>query len=113
MSYVLLGALAILVLVLLYRLVPKGSLRRLRGQMRWIVGGAAALLSAFLLVRGRVDFAGITGAAAFSILKFGRLGPLTFESETLSADNDSAVRSRYIAMRLDHATGDISGKVKR
>ena len=53
----------------------------------------------------------VFGGVAFSILRYGRLGPISFESDTPSVDNASAVRSRYIAMTLDHATGEVTGKV--
>jgi hypothetical protein len=111
MTYVFLAALAVLGLALLYRAVIRGRIHKTRRYLRWIAGGAAALLGGFLLLRGRFELAGLAGAAAFSILKFGRLGPLTFESATLSDNNDSAVRSRYISMRLDHATGAVTGRV--
>ena len=79
--------------------------------MRWIVGGIAALTAGFFLLRGRIEIARVLGGVAFSILRFGRLGPISFESDTPSDDNASAVRSRYIAMTLDHATGEVTGKV--
>jgi hypothetical protein len=99
---------ALLIVIQLVRLLGR---RRLLQGVRWIVGGTAALLAVFLLLRGRVDIASIVGALAFTILRYGRLGPLVIGGGQASEDNKSAVRSRYISMTLDHASGDVSGRV--
>jgi hypothetical protein len=48
---------------------------------------------------------------AFSVLRYGRLGPLVIGGGDVSEDNESGVRSRFITMNLDHASGEISGRV--
>ena len=111
MTYVLWGGAALLGVVLLYQLVMRSNLKKVAQYSRWIVGGAAALATAVLLLRGQIGIASITGYAAFSILKFGRIGPWSFESSQIGEDNASTVKSRYIAMTLDHDTGTIEGRV--
>lgn len=111
MSYVLLGGAGLIGALILYQLFLKADLRKFVRYLRWFVGGAVALLTALLLFRGQVGIASITGYAAFMILRFGRLGPWSFESNTIGQDNESTVRSRFIVMTLDHDTGEVAGKV--
>jgi hypothetical protein len=111
MSYVLLGGLAILA-----ALWGWSAYSRLRPAMRadvlrWGLGGAAALLTVGLALARRIDLAAFTGAAAFSILKYGRLGPITLGGGGVSGENVSKVRSRYLAMTLDHDSGAVQGRV--
>src|SRR5690606_23614029 len=77
----------------------------------WGVGGLLAALTGFLLLRGQIGIASITGPVAFMILRFGRIGRFSFEGTTPSDDNESTVRSRYISMKLDHDTGEVEGRV--
>jgi hypothetical protein len=105
---VLAGLVGLLIAAQLARRVGRARLLR---SLRWIIGGVAALLAVFLLLRGRVDVASIIGAVAFTVLRYGRLGPLVIGGGDVSEDNESGVRSRFITMNLDHATGDISGRV--
>jgi hypothetical protein len=111
MNYVLLGGAALVGALVLYQILFKADLRKVVRSMRWIVGGAVALLTALLLFRGQVGIASITAYLAFMILRFGRVGPWSFESTTLGEDNESTVRSRFITMTLDHDTGEVAGKV--
>lgn len=111
MQYLLLAAVALIGIGIVLRMVLAANPRHVARLLRWAAGGTAAVIAGFFLLRGRIEVAAVVGAAAFSILRFGRLGPIRFESDTPSVDNTSAVRSRYIAMRLDHATGEVSGKV--
>lgn len=111
MQYVLLAGVGLLVIGIALSVLRRANPRTVARAMRWIVGGIAALAAGYFLLRGRVEIALVLGSVAFPILRFGRIGPWTFESETPSEDNISSVRSRYIAMTLDHATGAVSGKV--
>lgn len=79
--------------------------------LRWITGGGAALIAVLLLLARRIDIAVFFGFVAYTILVRGRIGPFSFESETLSQNNISKVRSRYFAMELDHDTGEVKGRV--
>ncbi|HEV7278236.1 MAG TPA: DnaJ domain-containing protein [Devosiaceae bacterium] len=102
------GLVGLLVITVLFRRVGKARLLR---SLRWIIGGTAAVLALFLILRGRADIGGILGAVAFTVLRYGRLGPLVIGGSDVSEDNESGVKSRFITMNLDHATGDISGRV--
>jgi hypothetical protein len=79
--------------------------------LRWGVGGGAALIALLLVFARRIDIASFFAIAAYAVLARGRLGPFSFESETLGEDNVSKVRSRYFAMELDHASGEVQGRV--
>lgn len=111
MNYLLLGGAAVVGALVLYQILFRADLRRVVRYMRWIVGGAVALLTALLLFRGQIGVASITGYLAFMILRFGRVGPWSFESGTIGDDNESTVKSRFITMTLDHDTGEVVGKV--
>ena len=111
MGYVLLSGVA--VLVALWAWSAYGRLRPAAraGVLRWGLGGGAALLTIGLAFARRIDLATFTGAAAFSILRYGRLGPITVGGDSVSPENISKVRSRYFAMTLDHDSGDVAGRV--
>jgi hypothetical protein len=111
MGYVLLAGLVLVVGYALYRLYSRlGSAMRAQ-VLRWGVGGSAALLTVGLAFGRRIDLAVFTGAAAFQVLRFGRLGPINLGGDTLNGDNVSKVRSRFFAMVLDHDTGTVAGRV--
>ena len=111
MNYVLVGGLAIVAALVAFRVLFKADIRRVARSMRWIVGGLAALLAAFLSIRGQAWIGALIGAGAYSILRYGRLGPIVFESGEPSEDIESSVRSRFISMTLDHASGSVEGRV--
>ncbi|HTN63271.1 MAG TPA: DnaJ domain-containing protein [Devosia sp.] len=111
MSYVLLGGVAVLVALAAYQYLRKVERRQLMRSLRWVVGGLAALIAVFLLLARRVDLALFAGAAAFTVLRSGRLGRFSFESAAGDAGNVSKVKSRYFAMELDHDTGTVKGRV--
>ncbi|MDP1732161.1 MAG: DnaJ domain-containing protein [Devosia sp.] len=111
MNYVLIGGAALIGVLVLYQLLRKTEVRRLIDGLRWIVGGAAALLAVFLMLRGQVGIASLVGFGAYSILHLGRLGPIVFDTGGIGEANESVVKSRYFAMTLDHASGAVAGRV--
>ncbi|SFZ83396.1 hypothetical protein SAMN02983003_1620 [Devosia enhydra] len=112
MTYVLAGGIALIGIVLLWNAFQRADMRKLVRALRWIVGGLAALAAVVLVLRGQVGIGSIVGAGAWSILKFGRIGPLVFGGgPDLSEDNRSEVRSRFFEMRLDHSSGEVEGRV--
>jgi hypothetical protein len=111
MQYVLLGGAALVGLLFLYQYFRKARARQIARGFRWLAGGALALLSVFLVARGQIGIATLTGPVAFMILRYGRVGSFSFESATVSDDNESTVKSRFISMRLDHDTGATEGRV--
>jgi hypothetical protein len=111
MSYVLLGIIGVLGLLWAWSAYARLRPAMRANVLRWGLGGAAVLLTAGLALARRLDLAAFTGAAAFSILRYGRLGPITLGGDGTSAENVSEVRSRYFAMTLDHDSGAVSGRV--
>ena len=111
MGYVLVGAIAVLAALWAWSAYSRLRPAMRADVLRWGLGGGAVLLTAGLALGRRFDLAAFTGAAAFSILKYGRLGPITLGGGDVSADNVSKVRSRYLAMTLDHDSGAVTGRV--
>jgi hypothetical protein len=112
MSYILLGGVAVLASLAAYQYLRRLDRRSLLGGLRWLVGGGGALLALLLLLARRFDLALFAGAAAFSVLRTGRLGPFSLDSGPGQAGNVSRVRSRYFTMELDHDTGSVQGRVR-
>ena len=111
MNYVLIGGVALLAVLVLYQVFRKADLRKLVRNLRWVVGGITGLLAAFLLLRGQVGIASVVGFGAYSILRWGRLGPVVFDAGGFDEPNESEVNSRFFSMRLDHGSGAVSGRV--
>jgi hypothetical protein len=112
MNYVLIGGAALVGLIAFYQFfLRRANVRKLARYIRWAVGGAVALLTGFLLLRGQVGIASVTGYVAYLILRYGRIGGFSFEDPNLGEDNESTVRARFISMTLDHDTGEVRGKV--
>jgi hypothetical protein len=112
MNYVLLGGAAIVGLIAFYQLVlRKADAHKIARYIRFAVGGAIGLLTAFLLARGQVGIASVTGYLTYLIVRYGRIGGFSFEDPNLGDDNESAVKARFISMTLDHDTGEVTGRV--
>jgi hypothetical protein len=112
MTYVLIGGAALVGLFAIYQLyLRRANVRKLARYIRWGVGGAVAVLTGLLLLRGQVGIASVTGYLAWLILRHGRIGGFSFEDPDPSVDNESAVRARFISMTLDHDTGEVTGRV--
>lgn len=112
MSWIFLGALVILAGLWLFQAMRNMDRRVLMRSLRWIVGGFAALGAVGGLLFRRIDMAMLLGAVAASVLLRGRLGQFSFDSVTGGGGgNISKVRSRYLAMELDHDTGELSGRI--
>jgi hypothetical protein len=111
MSYILLGGATLLAILAAYQYLRRLQPRTFRLGLRWVIGGAGALLTIGLLLARRIDLAVFVGAAAFSVLRTGRLGPFSLEGNPGQPGNVSEVRSRYFAMELDHDTGTVAGRI--
>lgn len=109
MSYVFLGALALLAILAIYQFLRGVDRRLLMTGLRWLVVGVAGLAAAFMIFARRIDIALILGATAISVWRTGRLGPFSFDGPP--EGNISKVQSRYLAMELDHDTGAVEGRV--
>ena len=112
MSWVFLVALVLLGVAWVLFSLRRLDRRFLMRGLRWIVGGGAMLVAIAALLFRRIDIAMIVGAVAASVLLRGRLGQFSFDSfGSGPSGNVSKVRSRYLAMELDHDTGELSGRV--
>ena len=111
MTYFFLGGVALLTALAAYQYLRGISPRDLMAGLRWVVGGGAALLAAGLLLARRFEIGLFVGAAAFQVLRYGRLGPFSFDRGVPQGGNVSRIKSRYFAMELDHDTGAVAGRV--
>ncbi len=112
MVYLLLGGAGLVAVWFFLRWYAKADVRKVVKGTRWLVGGGAAVLAAFLALRGQLLLASFLAPVAVSVLRFGRRGPLDCNTtESIGSAEESAVRSRFIAMHLDHDTGTVSGRV--
>lgn len=111
MTYLFIGGLAILAALAAYNVLRKVDRRRWMRGLRWLVGGAGALAAVALLFARRFDIAVFVGAAAISVLRTGRLGPISFDGPSGGEGNVSKVKSYRFAMELDHDTGAVTGQV--
>jgi hypothetical protein len=111
MSWFFLGALALVGIGWVIFALRNLDRRLLVRGLRWGVGGVAALLAVAALLFRRFDMVMILGAVAVSVLMRGRLGQFSFDSLGTGGGNVSKVKSRYLAMELDHDTGELTGRV--
>ncbi|KFC64506.1 Heat shock protein DnaJ domain protein [Devosia sp. LC5] len=111
MTYVFIGGLVLLAALAAYNYLLKIERRKLMQVLRWLVGGLGILIALGLLFARRFDIALFIGAAAFAVLRTGRLGPISFEGPVGEASHISKVQSYSFVMELDHDTGAVSGRV--
>lgn len=88
-----------------------GNLASLLAILRVVIGGGSLLVAAILGLGGRVGPASILAAIGASVLFRGRLGPIDFNTTQTPKGQASSVKSRFIAMHLDHENGDMAGQV--
>ncbi|HQZ13531.1 MAG TPA: DnaJ domain-containing protein [Devosia sp.] len=111
MQYVLIGGGALLALMVAMQFTRNTTPRKMARMLRWVAGGLLAAMSLLFVMRGAAGLATFTGPVAYMILRYGRIGNFSFEGVEASEDNESTVKSRFIAMTLDHDTGAVSGRV--
>src|SRR5690606_7497300 len=80
MTYFFIGGALLLAALAAWQYLKKLGRQRVMRGLRWVVGGAAALLAPGLILVRRYDIALFVGAAAVSSLRRGRLGPYSFET---------------------------------
>jgi hypothetical protein len=111
MSIILLGGAALLAILAIYQYVRRLHPHAFRFGLRWLVGGVSVLVTLGFLLARRIDLALFAGAAAFSVLRTGRLGPFSLDGSPSQPANVSEVRSQFFAMELDHDTGTVNGRI--
>lgn len=112
MIWLVLAGAAGIALVYLGSLFVSGNIRQLVRTLRWIVGGSLMAGAALLGMRGQLMIGSFLAAGAMSVLMRGRLGPIDFGAGMSSPNNASTVSSRFFAMRLEHETGRVEGRVR-
>ena len=111
MAYAAFGVLALVVLYLLARAFVAMPARDVAHALKTFGAAFAALAGTGLLFTGRFGLALVTlGATAMAVRALWR-GPLG--ADPLRRDQGSSVETDLLAMRLDHATGEVDGRVKR
>ena len=114
MTYFFIGGVVLLAGLAAYQYLRGRNRAQLIRGLRWAVGGVAVLLAVLLLLARRFDIALFVGAAAYTILRSGRIGRFSFDSlgKAPAGGNVSQVNSHYFAMKLDHDSGTVEGWVR-
>ncbi len=124
MTYLLLGIALLFALILAMRLITAANPATLAQILRWSLMVMGVGLAVLLLVRGQVLLAAVPGGlAAFA---WRALGPMAVAGLWRAARNKasaraasgtrggrSGVETAWLAMTLDHASGDVSGTVRQ
>ena len=111
MAYAAFGLLALVILYLLARAFVAMPARDVAHALKTFAAAFAALAGTGLLFTGRFGLALVTlGATAMAVRALWR-GPLG--ADPMRGDQGSSVETDLLAMRLDHATGEVDGRVKR
>lgn len=111
MTYFFGAAVSLILGLYLYGMYRSGNVAALMSILRVIIGGGALLVAAILGLGGRVGPAGVLAALGASVLLQGRLGPIDLRTTQTQGTATSSVKSHFIAMQLDHETGDMWGKI--
>lgn len=112
LAYAALGLAVLAVLLLLGRWFTHASAHDLAQALRTFLAVFSALASTGLLLTGRLGLAVVTVAATVmavrSLINAGRgADPIA-----AGGGNSSSVETKLLAMRLDHATGEVEGRVR-
>jgi hypothetical protein len=98
----------VLLLLWLFTTVDPASLVRL---IRYLVAMVFLGTAAVFAFGGRWSFAIILGTIGISAITMGRIGPLDLGGGRRSSGSSSTVRSAFLAMRLEHDSGTMTGTV--
>jgi hypothetical protein len=112
-AYLALGLAFAVLLYLLLRWFASVSVRDLTTALKAFAAAFSALASTGLLLTGRLGLALVTVAAtvmAVRALTQGRRGADPLRGG--AGGRASRVETRYLAMELDHATGEVAGSVR-
>jgi hypothetical protein len=101
---------ALYFLARLYANIEPGALAR---TIRYGVGFGLVAIGVVLCLVGRFAIGVFLIAGGVSAITRGRIGPLDLGARHRTAGTESAVGSVYLAMRLDHDSGRLTGRVRR
>ena len=113
MNWFLLGIALVVGTILLARWYVSANPGTIYKTIRWVGLSLALVVGTFLLVTGKLNFLWI--AAAFLLPWIGRLRMLRNIARAArgpSGGQTSTVRTRFVAMELDHDTGDMDGEIR-
>jgi hypothetical protein len=115
MGYAALGLAALGLLYLLVRWFATARARDLAQALKTFVAVFSALASTGLLLTGRLGLAIVTVAATVMAVRSLVQGPRAADplGDAGQQGPASRVETALLAMRLDHATGEVEGRVKR
>ena len=115
MAYAAFGLFALLLLYLLARGFAAVPAPQLAHGLKTFAAAFTALAGTGLLFTGRIGLAFVTLAAtavAVRALIWGPRGADPLRGRSAGAGDGSSVETEWLAMRLDHATGEVEGWVK-
>jgi len=111
MQYIVLGAIALALIIGLGQLFVRADPRTLARLLRYLVGIVLIVVGGLLTWGGRWGFGLPMIVIGVGALARGRIGPFDLGGATRSSGQDSAVRTAFLEMRLDHDSGSVSGRV--
>jgi hypothetical protein len=112
LAYAALGLALAALLYLFLRWFANASARELATALKTFAAGFSALASTGLLFTGRFGLAVVTLAATAMAVRALVLGRRGADPIGASEGPTSQVRTRLVEMTLDHATGDVAGRVR-
>jgi hypothetical protein len=114
MPFLLIGILTLVLCVYLLRELGRAPPKRVAANIRKGGGILAALAALLVLIRGRLVLALGFGGLSLFLLSGDRLSPSKFAqwtAEKRQARHSSHVRTAFLDMTLDHASGEVDGAV--
>ena len=108
----LLGVAVLVLLVWAAKSFAKSDPKQAAKLMRSLGGGAALLFAAFLLIRGEIGPAITVGVLGLGLLGWVAFWPINiFGPRLQTAGQVSRVRTAFLEMELDQATGRMGGRI--
>jgi len=114
---ILLGAVALVAIILLVRAFVGADPKALVKALRYVGAGALLLAAAFLVYVDRVGLAIFVGSAGWGLFTRGHIWPGGWPSYNFpgrsrsSSGKTTSVRTQWLAMELDHDSGDMRGTI--
>jgi hypothetical protein len=111
MPFLLIGLLTLILGVYLLRELGRASPARVAGYVRNGGGFLAAAAALLMLLRGRLSLAIGLGGLAFYLFNRDRISLSKIFGRRQRGRSESQIRTAFLEMTLDHASGDIDGTV--
>jgi hypothetical protein len=107
-----LGIIVLVLLLFVIKSFSKADPKHLARLLRYIVGGVALLIAAFLLLRGQIGPAVSIGLFGLGLFGYLTLWPVNLGARTQkTAGQVSRVRTKFLEMELNLDTGSIRGQI--